>query len=417
VSVAREAGAQLCADHTQTVCAAMRDAILKVIPAPTAAPTISRHTPHYILDTTDRKPKHTAHALALHHASVHTRCTETALHYSRTMSRAPPPRPSGTASNSNSSSRDASPSGASQQPEAQAAEAAAAACGVAESAVRSAVKTSLRQALPLPTYGYSADVACEAITAEVMVLLHQCGISAETAAPPQQQQEQQQQQPWDSARAAQDLFVEVVSDLYQDADPSDLTEFFSVLSRRLGDVVAAARRAQRAAEEEGMQGLCVLCERAMPLTFHHLIPRWVAAAHCTGGGRGVCLSHRCTSIDCRRVHSPVNSSTHTHTCTHTYIHALPPPHPPQQGAPQPLQAQGGPHRGAALSRHLGLPPLPLPDPPHRGQQDACRALQLAGRAARAPADRQVCGVGGAAARRGGWWRRQGDSVPALRWLV
>lgn len=62
---------------------------------------------------------------------------------------------------------------------------------------------------------------------------------------------------------------ELLSEHYQQVEPADVAAFSSKLLQELARLVEAAAAAQQA----DVEGLCQLCEREMPLTKHHLIPR------------------------------------------------------------------------------------------------------------------------------------------------
>jgi hypothetical protein len=127
-----------------------------------------------------------------------------------------------------------------------------------EAAARVAVRRSLSQALPLPSYEYGPDMVIETITADV---LEDEGL---LSAPPE---------------AMQERWGEAVADMYCSADRADLLDFFSALARRLGELADELEAQRRAAGDLEAEGLCALCERRMPLTLHHLIPRHARALH------------------------------------------------------------------------------------------------------------------------------------------
>ncbi len=58
-------------------------------------------------------------------------------------------------------------------------------------------------------------------------------------------------------------------------DQADVAAFSLKLLQELSLLVQSTVAAQ---QEDDVEGLCQLCEREMPLTKHHLIPRWAATA-------------------------------------------------------------------------------------------------------------------------------------------
>jgi hypothetical protein len=60
-------------------------------------------------------------------------------------------------------------------------------------------------------------------------------------------------------------------------DDADVQAFSTKLLHELSELVEAAA----AAQEADVEGLCQLCDREMPLTKHHLIPRWAGTVRAT----------------------------------------------------------------------------------------------------------------------------------------
>lgn len=132
-------------------------------------------------------------------------------------------------------------------------------------------RSNASQVLPLPTHDYSLEVVEETIISDLtdatnLADLQDGGLPVHFQTP--------------GPAAAGSRWGALVADMYADADQDELRSFFDVLNRRLGEVAAELEAESRAREEQEAEGLCVLCEREMSLTRHHLIPRW------GGGGRG-----------------------------------------------------------------------------------------------------------------------------------
>lgn len=99
----------------------------------------------------------------------------------------------------------------------------------------------------------------------------------------------------------------------------DVVAFGVKLLQELSQLVEAAA----AAQQPDVEGLCHLCEREMPLTKHHLIPRWGQALQlqlqqlC---GRSSTASRSCGLLmHCHRHMSFDNSSSSQHRSGNRHV--------------------------------------------------------------------------------------------------
>lgn len=77
-----------------------------------------------------------------------------------------------------------------------------------------------------------------------------------------------------------------------------------VLFEELAAELLVAQEVRRVEETDELEGCCLLCEREMPLTKHHLIPR---AMHKEYKKRGFSNEQLCTTVDiCRACHSAIH---------------------------------------------------------------------------------------------------------------
>ncbi|KAG2495405.1 hypothetical protein HYH03_006354 [Edaphochlamys debaryana] len=107
------------------------------------------------------------------------------------------------------------------------------------------------------------------------------------------------------------------------AEDDEVRGFAAALHRHLGEALEAAAAAAAGGsggsddEEEGPIGGCALCERQMPLTFHHLIPKDV---HSRYKKRGLLSTEQLsTGVDiCRACHSAIHRTYDNKTLAAQY---------------------------------------------------------------------------------------------------
>lgn len=76
----------------------------------------------------------------------------------------------------------------------------------------------------------------------------------------------------DDVQAACAEYSQLLHDHVDDLTLEDVQDFAAALMRRCSELLQGEGEE---GEDEGECGGCAMCERQMPLTFHHLIPRCV----------------------------------------------------------------------------------------------------------------------------------------------
>lgn len=76
----------------------------------------------------------------------------------------------------------------------------------------------------------------------------------------------------EDVQAACTEYGQLLHDHVDDLTPEDVQDFAAALMRRCSELL----QGEGEEGEDGDEcGGCAMCERQMPLTFHHLIPRYV----------------------------------------------------------------------------------------------------------------------------------------------
>lgn len=153
-----------------------------------------------------------------------------------------------------------------------------------EHALVAAVRGALTSAFP---FGRAAPPCDDLISDSVVEELQAVGV------------------PSDGARLRA-LLDDVLAGLGSSLDDAELSELSAALWRRLALAGAAASAAADAATANLPAGCCELCERCMPLTRHHLIPR---SQHRTWAAKGWSVAQlSAVALVCRQCHSALHAA-------------------------------------------------------------------------------------------------------------